>query len=186
MRVLVVDLCYEKESLHKLEFVRPILDILSKVDACVEVLHFSEIGSVLGFDKIILCGTALKDFRYLDSISSFSFLEDFKGDILGICAGAQVLGLVFGCSLKDRQQIGLIDLEIIENDLLFDDVLFSEVYSLHNKEVVLNDRFKVLARCDRSPQVFKLKDDKRDVYGVLFHPEVRNKRLVENFVFVRG
>lgn len=179
MRVLIVNLCKEEFSLDYNEFVLPIMDIVSDFD--FEVIHFLKIDKdfVLNFDKIILCGTNILDFFYLENLDKFLFLRDCKALVLGICAGAQVIGKVFGLKICKFSQIGFIDLKILENDKILEDVNFNEVYSLHQNCVCVNDDFKVIAK-SFVPYIFKLKC--KGIYGVLFHPEVRNKKLILNFL----
>jgi len=152
-----------------------------------DVIHFTEINKLKSymlsdFDKVILCGVALKDFEYMNYLEKFEWLIDFSGDVLGICAGAQIIGKLFGCDFVAGQEIGLVDLKVLMEDSIFDEVDLSEVYCLHSQSILLNSRFDVLAKTSNFSQVFKLKDDNRRVYGVLFHPEVRNKKIIENFI----
>jgi hypothetical protein len=39
-------------------------------------------------------------------VKSFEWLKAFKGSILGICAGMQILGLLYGKKLKKQTEIG--------------------------------------------------------------------------------
>ena len=42
------------------------------------------------------------------------------------------------------------------------------------------DNFLVIAETDNSHQIVKHKD--KNFFGVLFHPEVRNESVIENFL----
>lgn len=187
MNVLIINLCSKKESLHYNEFVLPIVDIIKKEENIkYEIIHFLDLNfkNITNFDKIIICGTSLIDFEYLENSEKFEVLYEFEGDILGICAGSQVVGLIFKSELKESSEIGLINIEIIKEDKLIENVNFSEIYSLHKKYVDLNIEnkdFEIIAK-NEVPQIFKLKDLNRNIYGVLFHPEVRNKNLIINFL----
>ncbi len=70
-------------ELHDDEFVKPITDLLEDY----KVVDYRDVN-LEGVDKIIITGTALKDNKYLER--DFSFLKDFKGKVLGICAGMQI------------------------------------------------------------------------------------------------
>ena len=107
--ILLLDLCYEKNSLSKYEFVNPVADTLRKAGTRFEILHFTEIDEdELGkYDKIILCGTALKDNTYADRIDMFSWLMRYDGPVLGICAGMQVISAIYGGSIVPKPAIGL-------------------------------------------------------------------------------
>src|SRR5271157_2623380 len=113
--ILLLDLCYEKDSLSKYEFVNPVADTLRKAGTHFETLHFAEIAEdKLGkYDKIILCGTALKDNTYADRIDVFSWLMRYDRPVLGICAGMQVMSAVYGGSIVPKPAIGLERIEII-------------------------------------------------------------------------
>lgn len=177
MRTLIIDLCYEENSLHFKEFVQPVIDIVQKD---FEVIYFKKLNEINlnDFNKIILCGVALKDFEYNNHLKLFEVLKEFKGDVLGICAGAQIIGQLFGAKLKQGQEIGLIDLQVLKEDKIFDGVDLSEVYCLHNSCLENLDAFEILAKSKNFAQVFK----KERFYGVVFHPEVRNKKLIYNFI----
>lgn len=189
-KILIIDLCNDENSLHFKEFVQPVIDILRKqcversktnesvVKKNYEVQHFKKLNLMESFEKIILCGVALKDFEYQKNLEIFKILKDFQGDVLGICAGAQIIGQLFGGSLKEGQEIGLIDLNILKEDKIFNGVDLSEVYCLHNKCLDSLEEFEILATSRNYVQVFK----HNNFYGVLFHPEVRNKSLIKNFI----
>jgi GMP synthase-like glutamine amidotransferase len=64
-----------------------------------------------------------------------------------------------------------------------ENILFSlrfKVYSLHNYAIKPSDEFEVLAESSKCVQAIKHKQ--KDIYGVLFHPEVRNKEVVQRFI----
>ena len=96
--ILVVDLCREPGSLSRYEFVDPIAGIVSRAGSEYEVVHFSELTDevIERSDRVILCGTALKDDLYAKRIDLFTWIEDLNKPLLGICAGMQVLASIFG------------------------------------------------------------------------------------------
>jgi GMP synthase (glutamine-hydrolysing) len=66
---------------------------------------------------------------------------------------------------------------------LKDNPLFSgdfRAYSLHTIRVDLPDEFEVWAQSAKCVQAIKHKT--KPIYGVLFHPEVRNQEILKNFV----
>lgn len=179
--ILLLDLCYEKNSLSKYEFVNPIADTLTKAGAHFETLHFTEIADdELGkYSKIILCGTALKDNTYADRIDMFSWLKRYDGQVLGICAGMQVISAVFGGCILPQPTIGLEKLEIVAETPLLGKSRQIEGYHLHNYGVTLPEEFLLVAGTTEVVEAFKHRE--RSLYGIIFHPEVRNKWILERF-----
>ncbi len=158
--LLVISIC--KEKLHELEFVKPIEDILKNQNIKFFTKNYLDLKSsdIEKADKIIICGTSLKDNEFLKHLDKFQWIKNYNKPIFGICGGAHVIGLVLGYKLKKKEEIGLKDL-ILNGFLGMKGKL--QVYHLH--------QFYVL------PEVFH----KDNIYATLFHPEVRNKNLIIEF-----
>ena len=97
--ILLINTCSKKLSEH--EFVRPVAEL---VKDC-EIRHFKKLGDLDKFSKIIICGTALKDFDYLNA--DWSWIKNYKGKLLGLCAGYQVIAKELGEHLEDHKIIGV-------------------------------------------------------------------------------
>ena len=98
--------------------------------------------------------------------------------MLGVCAGMQTIGVVFGSCLKRCVEIGMTTIKTIkENHLASGDF---NAYSLHSYCVEPSEDFEVLAESKECIQVIKHKT--KPIYGVLFHPEVRNPDILERFL----
>lgn len=179
--ILLLDLCYEKDSLSKYEFVNPIADTLRKAGARFDILHCTEMAEdMLGkYEKIILCGTALKDNTYLDLIDAFSWLKRYYGPVLGICAGMQVISAIYGGCIVPKPAIGLEKIEIVTDTPLLGEPRQIEGYHLHNYGVTLPEEFQLLAGTTEIVEAFKHRE--RSLYGIIFHPEVRNRWILERF-----
>ncbi|MDF0592730.1 gamma-glutamyl-gamma-aminobutyrate hydrolase family protein [Methanotrichaceae archaeon M04Ac] len=179
--ILVVDLCFKPLSLSKYEFVDPIAGIAKRKGSEYEVVHFSELteNGIERADRIILCGTALKDGLYARRIDLFSWIRDLDKPILGICAGMQVLAAVFGGGIVPQPKIGLDGIDIVKETDLLGPPRRIEGYHLHNFGVTLPPGFDLVA--GRPGEVEAFKDAERPVYGIIFHPEVRNRWIVEKF-----
>ncbi|MBI2042876.1 hypothetical protein HYT25_00630 [Candidatus Pacearchaeota archaeon] len=158
--ILIVNIC--KEKLHFYEFVKPIEDILKKKDIKFFTRHYTKIidKNLKKSSKIIICGTSLKDNEFLNHLDKFQWIKNYKKPVFGICGGAHLIGLVFGEKLKKKKEIGLKKIQT-KNFLGINGE--KEVYHLHG--------FHVLS------EIY----NKENIYGVLFHPEVRNKDIVVNF-----
>lgn len=177
--ILIVDAGYKKDSLGVSEFVLPVVRIAERTDKCM-VLHYKEVtyATVMKYDKVIICGTALKDNGFMDDISEFDWIRTCGKSILGICAGMEIIGAVFGSRLVKCQEIGMYLIKTVSENQLFESEF--EAYGLHNHAVEPSGEFSVIARSQKCPQGIKHK--KYEIYGVMFHPEVRNPKIIERFL----
>ncbi len=179
--ILLVDLCYKSDSLSSYEFVNPIAHILDRIRATYRIVHYSELSRCLLDDsgKIILCGTALKDNDYCRHLESFCWLNSCNKPVLGICAGMQVIGSSFGGEIVPQPSIGLEKIDIIRDTPLLGKPRAIEGYLLHSFGVTLPESFNAVAGSLRKVDAFL--HFSRPIYGIIFHPEVRNKWIVEKF-----
>lgn len=179
--ILLVDLCFEKDSLSQYEFVHPIRDTLQKAGFLCNILHYSEINSqaLANHDRIILCGTALLDNAYAEHLQLFSWVMDLKKPILGICAGMQVISAVYGGSIVPHPAIGLEKIEIIRDSALLGEPRCIEGYHLHNYSATLPEEFLQLAGTTSDVEAFMHRV--KPIYGLIFHPEVRNRWILDRF-----
>ena len=131
MKTLLMSTC--THALSVMEFVFPISEILSKNEH--DLVHFEDCDKRLmsKYDKIIICGTSMQDFSYIDNLPFFGeLLSNFEGPILGICSGMQILSLIFGASgLVDNTEVGFVEIKtLIPNKLFegnFQDTIFTIV-----------------------------------------------------------
>jgi GMP synthase-like glutamine amidotransferase len=179
--ILLVDLCYEKDSLSQYEFVHPIARAIQTAGAAWEIVHYTEVeeGELQRYSHAILCGTALQDNAYMEKLDRFGWIKSFPGPMLGICAGMQVIGSVFSGELVPFGSIGLEKIEILRETPLLGKPGQMEVYHLHGFGVTLPREFLLLAGSSGRPEAFKLSG--RPVYGIIFHPEVRSRWVLERF-----
>lgn len=181
--ILVINIC--KEKLHYLEFVKPIEDILKKENIEYNSIYYKKITDKELFnkklEKIIICGTSLKDNEYLENLEYFKWLKSPKLNkpILGICGGMQIISLIFGGTLIENKEIGQIEIKFEREFLNFKPSL-NDVYLLHNYAVISNE-FEVFASSQEIEIPQAIKHKTKEIYGVLFHPEVRNKELINYF-----
>jgi GMP synthase-like glutamine amidotransferase len=175
--ILVVNVCFEK--LHYFEFVKPIEDILRNGGLEYSTIHYTQVSEkyLASADRIIICGTSLKDDDFLNKIEKFSWINNINKPVLGICAGMHVIGLLFGGDRKRETEIGFYE-ESFQSFLGLNDN--EQVYHLHNNYIDFFHlkEFEVFSK-GRIPQAVKHRD--KELYGILFHPEVRQKSLILNF-----
>ena len=166
-----------KYKLHDLEFVKPIEDTLIKNKIKFKTKHYNKIKkSDLNVDKIIISGTSLKDNQYLENLNKFQWIKNFNKPLLGICGGMQIIALVFGANIKNKQEIGFYKENFTKKFLGLKGK--QEVYHLHNNYIPLSKDF-IKFTDSKIPQAIKHKT--KPIYGVLFHPEVRNKEMIIEF-----
>lgn len=175
--ILIIQIC--KEKLHYYEFVKPIEDILKNNNINFETCYYKNFfgQSLLKYDKVIISGTGLNDNDFFKNINNFKWIHKFDKPVLGICAGMHILVLQFSGLLKKHGEIGLKNINFKKNFLGLKNK--QEVYELHNFYVESKD-FEIYAFSEKCPQAVKHR--KKPFYGVLFHPEVRNKQVIKNFI----
>jgi len=182
--LLLISIC--KYRLHEEEFVRPVKKLVEKFDD-VTVIRIREskvksevsgdLESLKIEDKAVICGTALKDFDYLNF--DFSPLLNLRY-LLGICAGYQILAKLFSAELSNVKKIGVYSVKVIKQNPLFKSDF--RAYFLHRLALKVDsvpEEFDVLAMQNEEVAAFKVAD--REFYGVSFHPEVFNPEIIENF-----
>jgi len=167
--ILIISTC--KEQLSELEFVEPIKRM---VDEFI-IKRFDNItkDDLIKAEKIIICGTALKDFDYLET--NWNWIETYDKPLLGICAGAQVIGKAYGIHLKYEINIGQQKVETIKPNVLCDGEF--NAYFLHTKNV---EGLETIATSQGKPCI--LKHPKKEHYAVIFHPEVMCSNIIRNFL----
>lgn len=170
--IILLSTCSEK--LSEEEFVSPVARI---VGGC-KILHYKEKLDFKKNDKLIICGTALKDNDYLENLKRFNYLKDIEIPVLGICSGMQILCMINGSALSKKTEIGLIDIRTTKPNKLFDGNF--KAYSLHQNSVTLPKGFITIAKSRSIIQSVKHKE--KEIYGVMFHPEVRNREMIEKFL----
>ena len=177
--ILIVDMNWKKDSLALDEFVSPIVSVVRPLEE-FRVKHFLDIEpeELSCYSKIVLSGTALKDHATLKQVDKFTWVKKCNKPILGICAGMQTINLLFGEPLVRCLQIGMAEISTLEENPLFQGDF--KAYVLHNYSVKQSQTFEVLAESTKCIQAIKHKQ--KNIFGVLFHPEVRNQEILRNFI----
>ncbi|NTV23009.1 MAG: C26 family cysteine hydrolase domain-containing family [Nanoarchaeota archaeon] len=169
---MIISTCHER--LSEEEFVKPIVAITKER----KIVHYLELDKVKVDELIIICGTALADDEYLKHLGLFRFLKDFKHPVLGICSGMQIIAMVFGGKLARKTEIGMVKVKHSHRDRLLEGI--GEAYCLHNNSILLPPGFIEIAKSEDCIQAIKHKE--KPMYGIMFHPEVRNPELLDRFI----
>lgn len=167
--ILIVDMT--SDPLWRYEFVDSIGRLLENYD----IKHYAEDLALDRYSHVILSGSSLNDVDYAKHLSKFSWIRNSRKPILGICAGMQAIGLVFGSKLRKCREIGMTKITTAGRNPLFSGAF--DAYELHNYSADPPKGFRILARSGKCIQAF----GKGSIYGVLFHPEVRNGEIIKKF-----
>lgn len=177
--ILIINIC--NENLHYFEFVRPIEKIIQKNFI---TKHYKELleSDLEKCDKAIICGTSLKDNNFMEKLSFFNWIKNFQKPLFGICAGFQLIGLIFGGKIKRKTEVGFYTENFSEGFLGLKGK--QEVYHLHKNYIDFSSsqEFRIFSH-SKIPQAIKHKE--KQIYATLFHPEVRQKDLILNFLKIK-
>jgi GMP synthase-like glutamine amidotransferase len=163
-----------------LEFVRPVENILksNKVEFLTRNYLSIKQCEVDKATKVIICGTALKDFNYLENIDKFNWVEETDKPFFGICAGMQILAKLQGCKVFENERIGRYRVNLAQNNgLSTKKILYS--YFLNSMAVEPNQHFETVGDSEGLKCI--IVDKQRKLYGCLFHPEVLNPEIIADF-----
>ncbi|NPE27200.1 hypothetical protein HNV12_04330 [Methanococcoides sp. SA1] len=180
--ILVINVC--KEGFHYFEFVKPVEDVLRSKGIVYQTFHYKQLSEELleKASRVIICGTSLFDMEYMEDLDEFEWLKKFKKPVLGICAGMHIIGRVFGERVYKNKEIGFFRGKFEKEFLGLKGEV--EVYLLHNNYAKFSKSKFILYGEGKAALGVKKKG--KEIYGVLFHPEVRNKDLILRFVRGNG
>lgn len=195
--ILLISTC--KYSLHELEFINPIKNILEEESIQYLKIHISKLDEVKDIEKlshIIICGTAIKDFSFKSFEMSHIFKEIEKLQIptLGICAGAQIISTHKQIPLEYNFQSSVLEfkalntlkiLEIEKNEKVLGYALHSyciTLDSINNNAITLkNNITPILVNSINSKYVELAQVNKFTL--CFFHIEIKNKKLLNKWIF---
>ncbi len=177
--ILVVDMNWKKDSLGYYEFVLPLVATAEQFDQTL-VEHYLEVteAEIEKCASIILSGTSLMDNVTLSQPEKFIWMKQTDKPILGICAGMQTIGVVFGLNVYRCVEIEMTQINTLQQNPLFSNGF--KAYSLHNFSVQSVNSFEPIAESAICIQAIRHKS--KPIFGVLFHPEVRNREIIKHFL----
>lgn len=116
------------------------------------------------------------------------YIKHFKGPILGICVGHQLMAVYYGgkAGPSEIPEYGLAKVEILEEDDLFKGIPREFLaWESHNDEVKTVKDFTILALSENC-KIQAIKHKAKPHYGIQFHPEVNDtehgEEIYRNFV----
>lgn len=182
--ILIINTC--KEEMHYYEFVKPIEDIIKKTGKEFKVIKIDDVKEkeFKKSEKIIITGTSLRDFNY--ESEDFSWIKKYDKPMLGICAGMQIICKEFGCELGHETEIGFHDIIFKKDFLGINENETIKAYCLHNSIVKYSKDLKLAFDIySKNDYIQAIKHKYKQIYCTLFHPEVRNKKIIENFLNIK-
>lgn len=201
---LIVNCNRNEDVLTLREFVWPIQRSLPVPSRVISLRSLTQ-ATAQKADVIIFSGTTLKDNDFISHARKLSWLRGLHVPMLGICAGQQLLGIIFGGKIVKMKHpaIGVYRIRSLAKQKksltpdekastfldslifsLFSGEKFASVYGLHGNQIHLpsrNGAFATLASSPSSPHEVVVHHS-RPILGVAFHPEVLNKPLFRAFI----
>ena len=118
------------------------------------------------------------------------YIKHFKGPILGICVGHQLMAVYYGgkAGPSEIPEYGLAKVEVLEEGDLFKGIPREFLaWESHNDEVKAVKDFAILALSENC-KIQAIKHKTKHHYGIQFHPEVNDtehgEEIYRNFVKV--
>jgi len=174
---MILILSTVSDELLYYEFVKPLERIISKIDS-YDVVNYMENYDPFKYDKVVISGTAIKDFGYLDKLDRFNWILNYNKNIVGICAGSQIIARLYGMELIDREIIGIKHVKC--RDYGYGSKFLA--YFIITKIPQYNSNVDPLCLLENGlPVGFKILGTNK--YGFLFHPEVYNEPLLTSILF---
>ncbi len=153
--ILLISTC--SQSLSEEEFVKPVKRIIGNC----EIIHCTKVTRelLLKASKVVICGTALKDFEYLNI--DWSWIKSFKKPLIGICAGYQVIARELGEELVNKELIGV-----------------KKGHYFLTSKLIIAKKVRELENIEGFTVSFK----HENITAYAYHPEVLNEELITSFI----
>ena len=110
--ILVVDCSDRDDLLTRRQFVWPIQRAIHGLASSIHLSRFTA-SSIRGYDAVIFSGCTLKDNGFVSRAKKLGWLKNAGIPLLGICAGHELVGIVFGGKLE-RLKTPVIGMENVK------------------------------------------------------------------------
>jgi len=137
------------------------------------------------FSGVIVSASPRGDDIVEDRAKKLEWIKDSRGTpILGICAGHQIVGHLWGAELikDDQSELGYTTVKVLKDDPLFEGYGREiQVYQGHNDSILMPDDFDLIATNDRCENQFMRSKSGPPIWTGQCHIEISNRRMIENF-----
>ncbi|UCG86492.1 MAG: hypothetical protein JSW71_21770 [Gemmatimonadota bacterium] len=180
--VLVVN--NAEDEVH--DFVRPIQDLLAAAQVSCQVISYKQLTRtiVLRYRAVILSASPLGNDIVEHHQVYYRWLLTHWGPVLGICAGHQIIGRLFGGELRRsvESEVGLSTVRVLCPDPLLKGLAREfTVLQHHNDSVTCPSEFVVLASSARCENQI-MRHRARPIYSTQFHAERSGVEIITNFL----
>lgn len=165
-------------------FVDPIQEALHKTEVTVHTKEHSEIPDDT-YDAVIISASSKgNNANFNARLKLLAWLRTTKLPVLGICAGHQLIGKLFGGELISDQESedGISTVRVQKEDPIFEG--YGDEFNVeqhHNDSITLPENFELLASSLRC-RVQAIRHRERPLYGVQWHAEQSNPDIIRNFI----
>ena len=181
--ILIITTHSKKIKILENEFLEPIKKIVKKNNFNFKISHYTNLEktNLSNFSKIIICGTCIKDDSYFKEIDKFNKLKNTSIPIFAICSGFQIMSILYNQKVEKlkKPMIDNFNLEKVNDDIILNNVILKKAYHINKYFTHFDNTFKIILK-DKVISLVKLKNKK--IYLSLFHIEVNNEVLLENFL----
>ncbi len=139
---------------------------------------FSDVFVLSGGHTFPIEGNVNKLQREIDLVQSSN------KPIFGICLGFELIGHVFGATLREmpHKEHGIIDITIVQNDPIFRSIPNFQVYESH-RWVVSELGTELIPLATSRDGIEAVRHVSRPIYGVQFHPEMFVEKTCGDEIF---
>jgi len=147
--------------------------------------EFTGQESIRGFDSIIISASPMGDnANFTARLKAFQWLKACTVPVLGICAGHQLIGHIFGADLIRNKEAekGPTQISLLTNDPLFSGLQEPcIVEQQHLDSISLPEHFILLASSAKC-RVQGMRHATLPIYGFQWHVEISSLDIIGNFI----
>lgn len=183
MKILIINSAEPKDR----NFVDPIQNALAETGT-IQVKEYSKIPNgcdINAFDAVVISASPKgNNSNFENRLKSFYWVKKTHIPVLGICAGHQFIGVLFGGHLIQNKEMedGILSVEIEKEDPIFEGYNNKfKVEQHHNDSITLPDNFELLASSAKC-KVQAIRHKKRPIYSVQWHAEKSTPKIIRNFI----